>query len=72
MLQLLLELLQSDDLPQLAVGGAWDCTMQIMFRGSMVLGQVAMEANICDIAMSHLRNVGCAADLVVSPWFACT
>eukprot|EP01043_Picozoa_sp_COSAG02_P027481 COSAG02_NODE_1624_length_11594_cov_6.314833_11_plen_123_part_00 len=68
MLLLLLELLQSDDLPELAAGGAWDCTMFIMMRGSAALGLLALEADICGIGTTHLRAVGCAADWMVSPW----
>ncbi len=65
MLLLLLELMQSD-LPELAVGGAWDCVNEIMLRGSEALGLVALEADICGIGMTHLRTVGCAADWMVS------
>jgi hypothetical protein len=66
MLVLLLELLKSDELPELAVGGAWTGINDIMNRGSAALGPVALEADICGLAVAHLQAVGSAADWVVS------
>ena len=67
-LVLLVELLQSGELPELALGGALTCLESLFtIRGSAALGQMALEANICEIAMSHLRAVGCAADWMVRP-----
>ena len=66
MLVLLLELLKSDELPELAVGGAWNGIDDIMIRGSAALGPVALEADVCGLAVAHLQAVGSAADWVVS------
>ena len=65
MLLLLLELLQSGELPELAVGGAWTVVSDLMNRGSAPLGPVALEADICGLAMAHLRTIGPAADWTV-------
>ena len=65
MLVLLLELLQSGDLPELAVGGAWSVVNDLFIRGSAPLGHVAVEADICGLATAHLRAIGCAADWMV-------
>ena len=64
-LLLLLELLQSGELPELAVGGAWKVGNDVMNRGSTPLGPVALEADICGLATAHLRAIGPAADWVV-------
>ena len=71
MLVLLLELLKSDELPELAVGGAWTGINDIMNRGSAALGPVALEADICGLAVAHLQAVGSAADWVVSTRVLC-
>ena len=65
MLVLLLELLQSGDLPELAVGGAWATIVGLFERGSAPLVHVALEADICGLAMAHLRGIGRAADWMV-------
>ena len=65
MLLLLLELLQSSELPELAVGGAWTTLFNIMCRGSVPLGPVALEADLCGVATAHLRAIGRAADWMV-------
>ena len=65
MLLLLLELLQSGELPELAVGGAWKVAEDLMNRGSAPLGPVALEADICGLATAHLRAIGPAADWMV-------
>ena len=61
-----LELLQSGELPELAVGGAWTTVKNIMARGSVPLGPVALEADICGLATAHLRAIGRASDWMVS------
>ena len=66
-LVLLLELLKSGELPELAVGGAWSCVNVLMCRSSAALGTVALEADICGLAVAHLRAIGSAADWAVSP-----
>ena len=65
MLVLLLELLQSGDLPELAVGGAWSVVHTVMSRGSVSFGAAALEADICGLAMAYLRAIGPAADWMV-------
>ena len=67
MLVLLLELLKSGELPELAVGGAWFCVNILMLRGSAALGTLALEADICGLAVAHLHAIGSAADWLVSP-----
>ena len=68
MLVLLLELLTSDELPELAVAGAWCCINEIMIRGSAALGSMALESDICGLAVAHLQAIGSATDWVVSTW----
>ena len=65
MLLLSIELLQSGELPELAVGGAWNVLKNIMGRGSVPLGPVALEADLCGVATAHLRAIGRAADWMV-------
>ena len=65
MLLLSLELLQSGELPELAVGGAWTILYSIMSRGSVPLGPVALEADLCGVATAHLRAIGRAGDWMV-------
>ena len=65
MLLLLMELLQSGELPELAVGGAWWCIISVLDEG-IILPRVALEANICELATAHLRALGRAADWTVS------
>ena len=65
MLLLSLELLQSGELPELAVGGAWATLHYIMSRGSVPLGPVALEGDICGLATAHLRAIGRASDWMV-------
>ena len=67
-LLLSLELLQSGELPELAVGGAWSVAESLMGRGSAPLGPVALEADICGLATAHLRAIGPAADWMVRTW----
>ena len=66
MLLLLVELLQSGELPELAVGGAWQCLDCIMNRGSVALGPVAMEVDMCGLVVAHLGAIGPADDWMVS------
>ena len=65
LMQLLFELIASGELPELAVGGAWFRLEQLIsFRPG--LAPVALEADICGLAIASLRAVGSAADWVVS------
>ena len=65
LVRLLLELIASGELPELAVGGAWFELDQLL-TPRPALGPVALEANICGLAVAGLRAVGSAADWVVS------
>ena len=58
MLLLLLELLQSGELPELAVEAHGVVATDLMIRGSAPLGPVALEADICGLATAHLRAIG--------------
>jgi hypothetical protein len=62
---LLLELIASGELPELAVGGAWQHVSHLV-TPRPALGPVALEADICGVAAAGLRTVGPAADWVVS------
>jgi hypothetical protein len=63
--RLLLELIASGKLPELAVGGAWS-QLDLLLASRPALGPVALEADICRLAVAGLRAVGSAADWVVS------
>jgi hypothetical protein len=65
LLRLLLELIASGELPELAVGGAWN-SVQNLLTPRPALGPVALEADICGLVVAGLRTVGSAADWVVS------
>ena len=65
LLRLLLELIASGELPELAVGGVW-VRVHNLLGSRPALGRVALEADICGLAVAGLRSVGSAADWVVS------
>ena len=65
LLQLLLELIASGELPELAVGGAWN-SVQTLLAPRPALGPVTLEADICGLVVASLRAVGSAADWAVS------
>ena len=65
LLRLLLELIASGELPELAVGGAWN-SVQNLQATRPALKEVALEADICGLVVAGLRTVGSAADWVVS------
>ena len=67
MLVLLLELLKSAELPALAVGGAWDCINLLCMRGSAALGSVALELDVCGVAVAQMQAIESRGDWVVSP-----
>jgi hypothetical protein len=64
MLKLLLELLKSNELPELAIGGAW---MGICWchSGRPALAPVLLECGIFESAAAHLTAIGSPADWVV-------
>jgi hypothetical protein len=61
MLTLTLSLLESDELPDLAISGAWVC-MHNCLSGRPSLGPTALERGICEIAAGHLKAIGSPAD----------
>ena len=65
LVRLLFELISSGELSELAVGGAWFKLDQLL-TPRPALGPVALEADICGLAVAGLRAVGPAADWVVS------
>ena len=65
LVRLLLELIASGELPELAVGGAW-LKLFYLLQPRPALGPVALEADMCGLAVAGLRAVGPAADWVVS------
>jgi hypothetical protein len=63
MLTLLLELLKANELPELAIGGAWTrVTMCIVGRPS--IGHVVLEHGIVELVVEHLKAIGSPADWV--------
>eukprot|EP01046_Picozoa_sp_COSAG06_P031869 COSAG06_NODE_3139_length_5799_cov_50.068772_5_plen_373_part_00 len=62
-LTLLVELLKANELPELAIGGAWtgvdNCVM-----GRPSLGPVALEHGAVELAVTHLKAIGSPADWV--------
>ena len=62
---LLFELIASGELPELAVGGAW-AKLDMLMQARPALGPVALEADVCGLAVAGLRAVGPASDWVVS------
>ena len=65
LVRLLFELIASGELPELAVGGAW-LTLARLVQARPALGPVALEADICGLAVACLRAAGSASDCVVS------
>jgi hypothetical protein len=65
LVRLLLELIASGELPELAVGGAWE-KLGSLLQPRPALGPVALEADISGLAVASLRAVGLASDWVVS------
>ena len=61
MLPLLVELLRSAELPELAIGGAWWAIFYCL-TGRPSLGPMAMELGLFDLGMEHLRGIGSPAD----------
>ena len=63
MVTLLVELLRSGELPELAIDGAF-FGIYVCLTGRLALGLVAMELELMDLAAEHLRAIGSAADRV--------
>eukprot|EP01046_Picozoa_sp_COSAG06_P023741 COSAG06_NODE_1898_length_8112_cov_11.078747_7_plen_384_part_00 len=63
MLTLLLELLKANELPELAIGGAW-CGILCCIIGRPGVGPVALEHGAVELAVEHLKAIGSPADWV--------
>jgi hypothetical protein len=63
MVTLLIELLKANELPELAIGGAW-LAVQWCFFGRPSLGPVALEHGAVELAVTHLKAIGSPADWV--------
>eukprot|EP01043_Picozoa_sp_COSAG02_P061910 COSAG02_NODE_8418_length_2578_cov_186.219847_1_plen_273_part_10 len=63
LLALSIELLRSRELPELAIGGAWQCAQECI-DGRPGLAPVAMELGLFDLAVADLRALGSPADVV--------
>jgi hypothetical protein len=63
MLTLSLELLESNELPDLAIGAAW-YAVQFCLTGRASLGPTALELGIYEAAAAHLSAIGSPADWV--------
>eukprot|EP01046_Picozoa_sp_COSAG06_P021076 COSAG06_NODE_1567_length_9085_cov_3.404073_10_plen_384_part_00 len=63
MVTLLLELLKANELPELAIGGAWTglthCTV-----GRPSIGPVVLKHGVVELAVEHLKAIGSPADWV--------
>ncbi len=64
--RLLVELLNSDELAELAIGGAWSCLKNILLGAQPALCRVILDLDICGLALTHLQQIGSAADWTVS------
>ena len=65
MLALLVELLASAQLPELAIGGAW-YAMYLCLTGRPGLAKWAIEElGLFDLGMEHFRAIGSPADVVI-------
>ena len=63
MLTLLVELLRSGELPELAIGGAWR-GFEGCLTGRPGLAPAAMNLGLIDLAAEHCRAIGSPADIV--------
>eukprot|EP01046_Picozoa_sp_COSAG06_P006602 COSAG06_NODE_312_length_17767_cov_17.644895_5_plen_374_part_00 len=63
MLTLLLELLKANELPELAIGGAWQGFNHCV-TGRPSLGPVALEHGAVELAVTQLKAIGSPADWV--------
>ena len=66
MARLIVELLNSGELAELAIGGAWNILRNLITQRFATLGSLFLEMDICRLAMAHLQMIGSAADWVVS------
>jgi len=65
MMRLLIELLKSNELPELAIGGAWWAIHNCLFGGrSSSLSPAALECGVFELAVAQMKEAGSAADWV--------
>eukprot|EP01052_Picozoa_sp_SAG31_P024095 SAG31_NODE_2026_length_6641_cov_3.312290_6_plen_317_part_00 len=64
-----IELLRSDELPDLGKSGAWFALLMLIssfrYHPEARLGPLLVEQGLCDLAMAGLRSLGSVADWVV-------
>ena len=63
MLTLLLELLKANELPELAIGGAWTGVLNSL-TGRPSIGPVALKHGVVELVVEHLKAIGSPADWV--------
>jgi hypothetical protein len=63
MVTLLLELLKSNELPELAIGGAWTGVLSCV-TGRPSIGPVALKHGVVELAVEQLQAIGSPADWV--------
>jgi hypothetical protein len=63
MMTLLIELLKSNELPELAIGGAW-AAIHNCLTGRPSLGPAAVECGVFELAVAQLNAIGSPADWI--------
>ena len=66
--RLVVELLRTNGLAELAIGGAW-CSLKCILigrPGQTALRSLLLEMDICGLALTHLQRIGSAAEWMVS------
>ena len=63
MMTLLLELLKSNELPELAIGGAW-AAVHCCLTGRPSVASAAVECGMVELAVAHLHAIGSPADWI--------
>ena len=69
MLSLLIELLRSGDLPELAIGSCW-FTAQLCFQARPAVGP-GLELGVLELGVAHLRDIGSPTDWIVRASLSC-
>ena len=63
MITLLLQLLKSGELPELAIGGAW-FAIYVCIQGGPALGSLAVDLGVMELAAEHCHAVGSPANMI--------
>jgi hypothetical protein len=63
MVTLLIELLKANELPELAIGGAWSGVVYCL-TGRPSIGPVALKHGVVELVVEHLKAIGSPADWV--------